>query len=137
MNTRYSEADQDLSDEDREILAHLLEQEEQKSVGRFRISPAGGRDGEAVQVIDAPAPIDLPVTDLDEAATAGGEGAMQEFCREIPLREGGAYLVTGGLGNLGLTIANAFVDARRFQLPRCWRPRAACRAVAGEVAQHV
>jgi amino acid adenylation domain-containing protein len=142
MNTQYSEADQDLSDEDREILAYLLEQEEQKSAGRFRISPAGERDGyplsfgqlrlwfldqmepgnpayhfafrlrfdgafddaalraaiddmlrrhsilrarfivrdgEAVQVIDAPAPIDLPVTDLGEAATAGRESATQEF----------------------------------------------------------
>jgi acyl transferase domain-containing protein len=35
---------------------------------------------------------------------------------EIPLREGGLYLVTGGLGNLGLTIATALVDRCRAKL---------------------
>lgn len=141
MNTRHPEPDQDLSEEDREILAYLLEQEQQKSTGRFRIPPVGerdgyplssgqlrlwfldqmepgnpayhfsfrlrfkgafdetalraaiddmirrhailrtrfvARDGEAVQVIDAPAPIELPMTDLGEGEAAGGEGALQE-----------------------------------------------------------
>ena len=35
---------------------------------------------------------------------------------EVALREGGLYLITGGLGNLGLTIANALVDRCRARL---------------------
>lgn len=142
MNSRHTDADQQISDEDHEILAYLLELEEQKSVGRFRIAPAGERDayplssgqlrlwfldqmepgnpayhfafrlrfdgafdaaalraaiddmlrrhsilrarfivrdGEAVQVIDAPAPVDLPLTDLRGEVAGGVQDAIQAF----------------------------------------------------------
>jgi len=35
---------------------------------------------------------------------------------DLPLRERGLYLITGGLGNLGLTIANALVDLCKARL---------------------